>query len=874
MASFQIIRVQTPSRIVGVSLMGINNNASNQPIVSYNGSLSNGSVFANYTNKYIPVDITGRANLFEQIVAELSPLAQTDLNAGRTYSYDCAVMLADNTPDPNRVLTVQAKKYLQPSKPSNFDTDGNGWNDQTIKVDGANFSVPKEYVEFNEWGQEFVGWTFDFKVKNQGYTSNSMISMSNFSTVSLRRQGLNSNVTIYQQLDSLFLSFGYVTKYEGEHSYGNDNEKYFLDRTIICFQHGVTWIKEGLVGTPYYTMYTPNANGPRLTENLAFCTFLDGSSMMTSPRPADMGPISTQTVSDFNQGASGEGGKDMTWGGGTLTDDDNGIVQGDLIDSVTTGHSGGVINKGDGDTFGQGLVGLNQAGGYLMIASNWSLCGQLFDRIFGQEPIDALLDRLNNMFQSPLDVVISAKQFPFTVAEGSTVTVSCGGTALMGGISLPSQFITIDLGVVHIDATYGTFLDYRCSYRIYVPYVGWQTLDPHDVVGRDLHLVYNVDLASGAFAAMLEISGETLDKKFKTQAPLYQWSGEMGLDIPLKSASVDTSKMLSMLGGFLPVGGSPAIPDTVSSTVKTMYGSKGQEVGRVETTETIPGRAAVPAKVSGGNVLESVYGAATSGTQPVSGGGSVSGVSGYLGLSQAVVAITRPLSAYPAGYNKQYGYVSQVSGHVGDSEGYTQLATWTPDVPATDGEIARLDAILRSGYWNTGANQISDPPAGTGFGIGLYTTSDAERSTKKTVSEVATVSGTLKAGSSVVDPVIERVAASADIVRANYAYIPAFGRYYFVTDIAADETSGLWRVSLSCDVLSTYWEQAAACDCIFARVESDGLAQKALSDPLFPISSESWTETKSFPQKFPHYAGGEGRADLVFTLIGCQTASV
>lgn len=43
----------------------------------------------------------------------------------------------------------------------------------------------------------------------------------------------------------------------------------------------------------------------------------------------------------------------------------------------------------------------------------------------------------------------------------------------------------------------------------------------------------------------------------------------------------------------------------------------------------------------------------------------------------------------------------------------------------------------------------------------------------------------------------------SNILKANYVYIPDFNRYYFINDITSIRT-GLWRMSLHCDVLMSY----------------------------------------------------------------------
>ena len=84
----------------------------------------------------------------------------------------------------------------------------------------------------------------------------------------------------------------------------------------------------------------------------------------------------------------------------------------------------------------------------------------------------------------------------------------------------------------------------------------------------------------------------------------------------------------------------------------------------------------------------------------------------------------------------------------------------------------------------------------TGFG-------KRKNSTKQPTDGGVDYSCVLKAPSSVVCPVIE-IAYDSNSTFQNftYAYIPAFGRYYFVTDIRY--MNRVWEIALEVDVLATY----------------------------------------------------------------------
>lgn len=68
---------------------------------------------------------------------------------------------------------------------------------------------------------------------------------------------------------------------------------------------------------------------------------------------------------------------------------------------------------------------------------------------------------------------------------------------------------------------------------------------------------------------------------------------------------------------------------------------------------------------------------------------------------------------------------------------------------------------------------------------------------------VSTISGTLRDECSLLDPII--TVQGASLPKANYAYIPEFNRYYFMTEPRSIRTN-LWEISLSVDPLYTYYK--------------------------------------------------------------------
>ena len=85
----------------------------------------------------------------------------------------------------------------------------------------------------------------------------------------------------------------------------------------------------------------------------------------------------------------------------------------------------------------------------------------------------------------------------------------------------------------------------------------------------------------------------------------------------------------------------------------------------------------------------------------------------------------------------------------------------------------------------------------------LYSNSSEYAALDKELELQITLSGILREESSIIDPSILVEDLDDYITDINYAYIPEFGRYYFITNIESVRNH-LWRLSLHVDVLHTY----------------------------------------------------------------------
>lgn len=116
--------------------------------------------------------------------------------------------------------------------------------------------------------------------------------------------------------------------------------------------------------------------------------------------------------------------------------------------------------------------------------------------------------------------------------------------------------------------------------------------------------------------------------------------------------------------------------------------------------------------------------------------------------------------------------------------------------------------------------------------ITLYTTTDDMRTVNKTLSVVKSVTATPTEPMNVLAPTLI-INYDNSVLLANYVYIPALNRYYYIDNL--DLLKGN-RILLSCrvDVLKTYANDIRNCNCICARSESIGTPTQ-IPDKNLPI---------------------------------------
>lgn len=134
--------------------------------------------------------------------------------------------------------------------------------------------------------------------------------------------------------------------------------------------------------------------------------------------------------------------------------------------------------------------------------------------------------------------------------------------------------------------------------------------------------------------------------------------------------------------------------------------------------------------------------------------------------------------------------------------------------------------------------------------IEIYTNTSDSKVVTKSITLVATLTGTLRDDCSIIDPVIKIEGLTATQVKtANYLYIADFGRYYYINDITFN--GNLFILSCHVDVLMSFKGQFKELEGVISRQENS--YNLYLQDGLFKTYQKPHISVKQFPSGFNTY---------------------
>lgn len=397
-----------------------------------------------------------------------------------------------------------------------------------------------------------------------------------------------------------------------------------------------------------------------------------------------------------------------TWPVGALPQPQGGDGDHDLISDIITpsavpglsAHDSGLIK-----VYRPTLAQLQDLGSYL-----WT-------------HFEDFIANIQKWFSNPMDYIISLSVVPCVPNVSADEYIDIG--LVETTIQMPpvtSQWVTIDCGTIQVNKFYGSALDYSPYTKIsaMLPFIGSVHLDTDEIMGKNVQLIYRIDIVSGHCVAMIVVD----------RTVLYQFSGECAASIPLTGADwsrvygaiVNTAIGVATIGAVGAAGNAGRALDSSASVAATsqaldslvnvserMKGIPGvkearelalQNVRNAQNVAYQRGNTASAIRAQTrihavGNTVNSVMGAKVQAGHA----SSITGNAGLIGTRKPYLLIEFPNQSLAESYKHFMGYPSNVSGTIGSFKGYTVFEQVVPSIACTDDELSEILEALKGGVY-------------------------------------------------------------------------------------------------------------------------------------------------------------------------------
>lgn len=140
-----------------------------------------------------------------------------------------------------------------------------------------------------------------------------------------------------------------------------------------------------------------------------------------------------------------------------------------------------------------------------------------------------IFDKFSLVNNNPIENIISCKSIPINT-DGANQEIILGNVATgVNGEKISNNFAKQKIGSIAITEHYHNFLDYApyTNVILYLPYIGFKELDTTLVMNKTLQVIYTVDAITGGCLAQVYVNN----------VRLYEFTGNVGIDIPITASN-------------------------------------------------------------------------------------------------------------------------------------------------------------------------------------------------------------------------------------------------------------------------------------------------------------------------------------------------
>lgn len=277
------------------------------------------------------------------------------------------------------------------------------------------------------------------------------------------------------------------------------------------------------------------------------------------------------------------------------------------------------------------------------------------------------LDNFKKMLNNPMDCILGLTIVPVNVPRGSAREITVGNIVTTVSCDIcPTQYVKVDCGTFTFDRHNMTnsYLDYspysKCY--LYLPFIGVQEINIDDFMQSTMHVVYHVDILTGAMFCYV-MRGNNV---------MYTYMGQCAENVPLSSSSY-------------------------SNTIGSIMSAAASIVGVASMAATGGATAPVAAGLLAG-ATTSTANAVSSLKPSVAHSGSIGGGAGIMGVNYPYLIFNTPHVSIPSQQRHYTGYPSNQIVKLSALKGFNVIQAINLSVSgANDSEMNEIENILKGG---------------------------------------------------------------------------------------------------------------------------------------------------------------------------------
>ena len=269
----------------------------------------------------------------------------------------------------------------------------------------------------------------------------------------------------------------------------------------------------------------------------------------------------------------------------------------------------------------------------------------------------AFIDNLLKLFADPMQAIIGIHKVFATPATGNTQPIKCGFlTSTANAKIVTSQYSDIDCGSVNLREYFGNVFDYspHTRIRLFLPFIGFVTLDTGEVMRGTISVTYKVDVITGACLANVSVERDSAG------GILYSYGGSAIVSYPISGGSY-SGLITGLLGAGLSIAGGIATGNPLAAI---------------------------------GGTAKSIAGSRLS----VAHSGGFTGNSGAMGVKTPYIVIDRPQTNIAGNFPKYDGYGANYTTKICNMSGYVRCKVVHLSCPnAYKSELDEIETLLLGG---------------------------------------------------------------------------------------------------------------------------------------------------------------------------------